>query len=187
MNWFYANFQPGNWGTTGTQMIQPAPYASVFDDPVNPHLQHVNVMATTNAKTMVYAVAGFSQVALTAYGYATRRDVAIMMVVDRSGSMCYAVTANPGYCSGTGTTPCGSMVTAAKVFTGQFAEGRDAIGMVSFADNAYMHSAPVTNFQSCWDTRIRAAPERARSIRWNVQVEPTRRRRFPSLTTSCTN
>ncbi len=91
---------------------------------------------------------GFSSVALTSYGYATRRDVAIMMVVDRSGSMCYVGTVILRICSGTGTTPCGSMVTAAKVFTGQFAEGRDAIGMVSFGDNAYLHSTPVTNFQS---------------------------------------
>jgi len=148
VNWFYANFQPGNWGTTNTQMNTMAPYVSVFDDPVNPHLQHVNVMATTNAKTYFMQYLGFTTVPLTAYGYATRRDVAIMMVVDRSGSMCYVGAVNPGFCSGTSATPCGSMVTAAHIFTGQFAEGRDALGMVSFADNAYVHSAPVTNFQT---------------------------------------
>ncbi len=61
VNWFYGNFPPGNWGTTDTQMNNAAPYVSVFDDPVNPHLQHVNVMATTNAKTCVYAVPGLQQ------------------------------------------------------------------------------------------------------------------------------
>jgi hypothetical protein len=40
------------------------------------------------------------------------------------------------------------MVSAAKLFTGQFAENSDYIGLVSFSDNAYVHSAPVQNFQT---------------------------------------
>jgi len=145
VNWFYANFPAGEWSTTGTQMDTTDTHAHVYDDPVNPHLQHVDIMASTNANTMFMRWLGFSTVPLSAYGYATRRDVAIMMVVDRSGSMCLP-SASP--CSATSSTPCGSMVTAAKIFTGQFAEGRDAIGMVSFADNVYIHSAPVTTFQT---------------------------------------
>ena len=40
------------------------------------------------------------------------------------------------------------MITAAKTFTGQFANERDRVGLVSFSDNIYLHSAPTTNFQS---------------------------------------
>jgi Flp pilus assembly protein TadG len=145
VNWFYANFPAGEFSTTGTQMDTTDTHAHVYDDPTNPHLQHVDIMASTNGNTMFMRWLGFSTVPMTAYGYATRRDVAIMMVVDRSGSMCLPSAAP---CSATSSTPCGSMVTAAKVFTGQFAEGRDSIGMVSFADNAYLHSAPVTTFQT---------------------------------------
>jgi hypothetical protein len=39
------------------------------------------------------------------------------------------------------------MKTAAKLFTGQFAAGRDYIGLVSFSDNFYVHSSPTQDFQ----------------------------------------
>ena len=72
---------------------------------------------------------------ISASGNASRRDVVVMMVLDRSGSM-----QNAGACS--------AMMTAAKLFTGQFAAGRDQLGLVSFSDNVYIHSAPTTNFQA---------------------------------------
>ena len=40
------------------------------------------------------------------------------------------------------------MVTAAKLFTGQFAEGRDRIGLISYSDGTYVHSSPSTSFQT---------------------------------------
>jgi len=40
------------------------------------------------------------------------------------------------------------MVTAAKNFTGAFAEGRDQIGMLTFSDGFYLDSKPTTNFQA---------------------------------------
>jgi hypothetical protein len=40
------------------------------------------------------------------------------------------------------------MISAAKMFTGQFAEGSDYIGLISFSDNVYIHSVPTSNFQS---------------------------------------
>ena len=39
------------------------------------------------------------------------------------------------------------MIAAAKQFTGQFAEGRDYIGLISFAENAYLTQYPKTTFQ----------------------------------------
>jgi hypothetical protein len=78
-------------------------------------------------------------------GNASRRDVVAMLVLDRSGSMCNG-SSTP--CASTSSTPCGSMVKAAKLFTGQFAENRDYIGLVSFSDNAYVHSAPTQTFQT---------------------------------------
>ena len=69
----------------------------------------------------------------TPVGFATRRDVNAMLVLDRSGSM---------------GSSCGSLITAAKTFTGQFAAGRDKIGAISFADNAYLHHIPSTDFQT---------------------------------------
>ena len=62
-----------------------------------------------------------------------------------------AVTSTPCWCSTARVpwgTSCGSLITAAKTFTGQFSAGRDKIGAISFGDNAYLHSAPATTFQT---------------------------------------
>ncbi len=133
VNWFYANFPANTWGTTGTQMGQST--VSVFDDPNNPHVRNVTVSATTTVPTTFMRWFNANSTTISAAGNASRRDVVVMMVLDRSGSM-----QNAG--------ACGSMVTAAKLFTGQFAAGRDQIGLVSFSDNVYLHSSPTTNFQT---------------------------------------
>jgi hypothetical protein len=78
---------------------------------------------------------GYNNITITAIGNASRRDVVAMIVIDRSGSM----NSNNG---------CSNMIAAAKVFTGQFAAGRDQIGMVEFGDTAWVDSSPATNFRS---------------------------------------
>jgi Flp pilus assembly protein TadG len=133
VNWFYANFPNGNWGTFNTVMDQTT--VNVFDDPNNPQVRNVTVSATTTAPTYFMKWMRFESVVLAATGNASRRDVVVMMVLDRSGSM-----QNAG--------ACGDMINAAKVFTGQFAAGRDRIGLVSYSDNYYLHSAPTTNFRT---------------------------------------
>lgn len=131
VNWFYANFPTGSWGTTNTQMDQSS--VSVFDDPNNSHVRNVTITATTTAPTYFMRYLNFNGVTVTANGNASRRDVVMMMVLDRSGSM---------------GGVCGTMIQYAKQFTGAFAEGRDQIGLVSFSDNVYLHSAPTANFQT---------------------------------------
>jgi hypothetical protein len=73
---------------------------------------------------------------VAAQGTASRRDVVVMMVLDRSGSM------------NSGSGSCGDLKAAAKLFTGQFAANRDRIGMLSFSDGIYLHSAPTVDFKS---------------------------------------
>lgn len=136
INWFYANFPAANWGTSNT--IMNTSTVQVFDDPNNPHVRNVTVTATTTVPTYFMNWFGIGSTTISATGNASRRDVVVMMVLDRSGSMN----------NGTVPSACQSMVTAAKLFTGQFAEGRDQIGLVSFSDNVYIHSAPTTNFQT---------------------------------------
>ncbi len=131
VNWFYANFPSGSWGTTGTNMSNST--VNVFDDPNNAHVRNVTVTASTNVPSYFMRWFGANSTALSATGNASRRDVVVMMVLDRSGSMGGA---------------CSSMITAAKLFTGQFAAGRDQIGLVSFSDNVYIHSSPTTSFQT---------------------------------------
>jgi len=145
VNWFYGNYPPGTWLTSSTLMNTST--VSVYPDPTNPQLAHVNVTATTSVPTFFMKWLNVNFTNITAVGQATRRTVVAMLVLDRSGSMCQPT--NNGPCSVSNTTsPCAAMVTAAKQFTGAFAGGRDYIGLVSFAENAYIHSAPSQSFQT---------------------------------------
>ena len=133
VNWFYANLPLNVWGTSNTHMDTST--VQVFDDPNNARVRNVTVSASTSVKTYFMNWFHSSTTIVSAQGNASRRDVVVMMVLDRSGSMQNA-------------SACGTMITAAKLFTGQFAAGRDQLGLVSFSDNVYLHSAPTANFQT---------------------------------------
>ena len=70
---------------------------------------------------------------------ASRQDVNLMMVLDRSGSM-GAV--------GTVGSPCYEMVQAAQDFTKQFVDGRDALGLIVFGGSWNDSYPPSTTFKS---------------------------------------
>ena len=149
-NWFNANFPAGSWSTSGTQITclevaegsssgLPATCSSAAVSGASyQHLRVVSMTAQTSAPTYFMKWFGVPNIQFAISGSASRRDAVIMLVLDRSGSM------------NNGTTPsaCQQMVTAAKLFTGQFAEGRDRIGMISFSDNTVISSAPTTSFQT---------------------------------------
>jgi len=140
VNWFYANFPAAYMGTSSTVMSTGD--VQVFDDPVNPLVRNVTVQAQTNVPTYfmrwlaVFFPSGqYAYTTVRALGNAARRDVVVMLVLDRSGSM----NSNSG---------CSNMRAAAKLFVGQFANGRDRIGMVTFSDTVYMEQAPTQSFQT---------------------------------------
>jgi Flp pilus assembly protein TadG len=148
VNWFYANFPPGNWSTTGTVMTTAN--VIVVNSPGNANLRQVTVTASTNVPAWFMRFVGFTSTALSVSGQASRKDLVAMLVLDRSGSMC-AVNGVAGSqpCSKSNTTSaCAAMLIAAKNFTGFFAEGRDQIGLLTFSDGYYLDSKPTTNFQS---------------------------------------
>jgi Flp pilus assembly protein TadG len=147
VDWFYANFPPGNWNTNNTVMNTGT--VTVLNSPNQANLRLVTVTASTNVPAWFMQWLGFKGTALTVSGQASRRDVVAMLVLDRSGSMCSINGASPGNsCGAADGTPCASMITAAKNFTGAFAAGRDQIGMLTFADGWYLDSKPTINFQS---------------------------------------
>jgi Flp pilus assembly protein TadG len=148
VNWFYANFPPGNWSTTGTVMTTAD--VIVVNSPGNADLRQVTVTATTNVPAWFMRFLGFTSTSLTVNGQATRKDLVAMLVLDRSGSMCAinGVAGNATCSINDATTACAAMITAAKNFTGAFAEGRDQIGMLTFSDGFYLDSKPTVNFQT---------------------------------------
>ena len=159
VNWFWANFPSGAYATTGTVMNTTGATNSatgfsstsvnIFPDANNPQLDHVNVTATTQVPTWFMHWFGYTNISIGAIGNATRRAVVVMLVLDRSGSMCMHNGTIHQPCNSTNTTyPCALMIQAAKQFTGQFAPGRDYIGMVTFSTDTYVASLPTTDFQS---------------------------------------
>jgi Flp pilus assembly protein TadG len=148
VNWFYANFPTGNWGTSGTVMTTAN--VIVANSPSNADLRQVTVTASTVVPTWFMKYLGFNGTTLNSSGQASRKDLVAMLVLDRSGSMCSinGATANPPCGKANTTTPCSAMITAAKIFTGSFAEGRDKIGMLTFSDGYYLDQPPTTNFQT---------------------------------------
>ncbi len=132
-NWFYSNFPNTYWGATSTDMAPDDAHVHVYDDASNPHLRHVDVTAAIDAPNYFMRWFGAPSTHIVAKGFASRRDVVAMLVLDRSGSMGAA---------------CSGLISAAKLFTGQFSAGRDKIGAVSFADNAYLHSVPTDQFRT---------------------------------------
>jgi Flp pilus assembly protein TadG len=131
VNWFYSNFPNGRFGTTGT--VMSASNVTVAADANNAQLLDVTVSATTQVDTFFMKFLGFGVTTVGATGTASRRTVVAMLVLDRSGSM---------------GVSCPDLINAAKLFTGQFAEGTDYIGAISFSDGSYLHSAPTQSFQS---------------------------------------
>jgi Flp pilus assembly protein TadG len=130
VNWFYANFPTSNWGTSGTVMNTST---VTFSTAAN--IRSVQVSASSVVPTYFMKWFNVNGTTISAIGTASRRDVVIMMVMDRSSSM----NSNNG---------CTNMRSAAKIFTGQFAAGRDQLGMVEFSDTAFVDTAPTTNFQT---------------------------------------
>ena len=133
VNWFFANLPPNDWATKNTQMDTTDAHVLVFDDPNNPNVRNVTVTAQTSAPTWFMRWFGMDATLVRASGNAARRDVVAMMVLDRSGSM------GPS---------CSALITAAKQFTGQFAAGRDQIGLITFSDGVAPVIAPSTSFQT---------------------------------------
>ena len=124
---FSANFPAGYLGTTGT-----TPAISVAQ--TNLSTLTVTTTATTNSPLYFMRILGGTTAVAGAVGKASRRDVNLMLVLDRSGSMA--------------GTPCSDMVTAAKTFVNMFVNGRDTLGMVTFGSSVYLAYPPSVNFRT---------------------------------------
>ena len=155
--WFYANFPAKTWNTSSTALTTPSVYQDcawpsplVTPSPCNLNLWHVDVTASTSVPTYFMKWFGAQATSITAVGKASRRNVVAMMVLDRSGSMCTGASSGCGKgstVSGGNPTACASMITAAKTFTGQFAAGRDYIGMVTFNQGVWV-TQPTQSFRT---------------------------------------
>lgn len=125
--YFKANFPDGTLGSTAvvTPTI-PAP---------NNGLWTITVDATASVPLYFLRLLGFSNSNLSAHAQVSRRNVNIIVVLDRSASL--AIYGN-----------CSSVISAAQNFTNLFVAGQDNIGLVTFQNTANLDFPPGTDFKS---------------------------------------
>jgi Flp pilus assembly protein TadG len=114
--WFHANFSEGYMG------IASVPEPTVNFPAAPPRTFIVEVTATVNAPTYFMKIFRTDPVPVTVSAVSSRRDVNVVMVLDRSGSL---------YDSGS----CDALRGAAETFVDMFANRRDKLGLVTFGTN----------------------------------------------------
>ncbi len=109
----------------------------VIDIPTTTTNNVLTVTTTGSATVNTYfmRMLGVNNVTVNATGTASRRNVNLMMVLDRSKSM-------------DDSGSCGPMKTAAADFVNKFVDGRDKIGLLHFGSNTVLAFPPAANFKS---------------------------------------
>lgn len=121
----YLNYAPTLFLTTNIQVAPVPPYSSgdvIINESVA-NQRTVTVTAHATVPTLFMGYLHFTSTNFAASATVTRRDVNVMLVVDRSGSLSAA----------TGTNSCGAVAQAAINFVNKFANGTDYVGLVTFA------------------------------------------------------
>jgi len=131
-SFFSGNFPAGYWNTTG------ASASPTVDSTSTPNYRTVSVTATVQAPLYFLRVLNQQSSTINVTSQAGRRDVMMMLVLDRSNSMNQIG-------SGAGLSACAIMRTDAAAFVGYFAPGRDQIGLVVFSGSTYVYP-PTTSF-----------------------------------------
>ena len=126
--YFAANFPPG-------YMFTSSPSVSVAVAESGYKVRTVTVTASVRAPTYFMRILGIAALTTSASGQASRRDVNLMIVADRSGSM-------------NNNNACAVLRGAAAQFIGNFANGRDRIGLIEFGGTTNLDYPPNVNFAS---------------------------------------
>jgi len=114
VRYYHANFP------TGWMSVSPVNDPTVtWPTSSNPATAIIHVQGDIDAPTWFMRILGFNSVHLTAVGEATRRNVNVLMVLDRSGSLDTSGSCVP-------------MAQAAQGFVNLFSDNRDRMGMLTF-------------------------------------------------------
>jgi Mg-chelatase subunit ChlD len=127
-SFFNANFPSGTWNTQ-------APVVTLNVQSSGLHTRTTTVDASVTAPLYFMRVIGVKNGTVSAHGQAARKDVNMMLVLDRSSSM-----ASAGVCA--------QMVTQARSFVSQFTNGRDQVGLITFMGGSNVDYAPTVNFKT---------------------------------------
>jgi len=124
-----ANFPPGYLGvsspTVGTLSV----------DTSQANVRSLTISASATVPVLFFGSLGLSSTTIGATATATRRDVNVMIVMDRSGSL-----ANSGSCA--------PLKNAATGFVSKFSNGSDNVGLLTFATSSRVDFGLATNFNT---------------------------------------
>jgi len=137
--WFAANF-PAGW--LGTSVVGGAPTVTIA--PTSTMTQTVVVTASATVPLYFMRLLHFSSATVAASAQSSRRNINLVLVLDRSGSM------GPG-----GSNACPTMIASAQNFVNLFTDGFDTLGLVTFSTTANtgpIDYAPTTFFKSSTPT-----------------------------------
>lgn len=124
---FNANFPQGYMGTSDV-----TPTISITQATLN--TLTVTASATGSANLYFMRILGTTAQLASSEGRASRRDVNVILVLDRSGSMIGA--------------PCTAMINSSKTFANLFVNGRDRMGMITYGASVFRAYAPSTDFKN---------------------------------------
>jgi Mg-chelatase subunit ChlD len=126
--YFNANFPSGYLGTANLQVTNVAATDSTY-------MRSITTTATVDLPFIFMRALGLNHITLQASAKATRRDVNVMIVMDRSTSL-------------TNSGSCAPLKAAAVNFVDKFAESRDNLGLITFATSSRVDVAPTTVFKT---------------------------------------
>lgn len=132
--YFRSNFPSGYFSTTNLQLTNVAATDSTF-------MRSVTTTASVDLPFIFLRALGKDHITLTSTAKATRRDVNVMVVMDRSGSL-------------TVSGACAPLKAAAVSFVEKFAEGRDNLGLITFATSSRVDVALTTVFKTTVESTL---------------------------------
>jgi Flp pilus assembly protein TadG len=160
---FWSNFPSGTFSTRNTTITIPDPQYGTTSST----LQTIYVTTTgqTDAPTYFMNIFNIDHVTIKVTGQAARRNINLILVLDKSGSMNNTDT----------PTACEQMKTAAKNFVTYFSNNRDTLGIVAYNAAYYNTFAPsssflpdintaITNISCVHGTNVSAALNRAYTL-----------------------
>ncbi len=135
-SFFLANFPNGYLGSVPIDLTSQ--FTANFNDNSTSGLLTVAVTANVQAPVYFMRILGFQNITVSAAGSATRRALAVMLVLDISGSMANSYN---------GGTACAAMQSAADNFISNFSP-YDYLGMIAFDTTAHLKYPPDTSWKT---------------------------------------
>ncbi len=129
IRYYHANFPSGWMGVT------PVNDPTVTWPTAPPATAIINVQGDVDAPTWFMRILGVSSLHLTVVGQSSRRNVNIMLVLDRSTSL-----------SDSGS--CDDLATDSQLFVSLFSNNRDRMGLTTYGTYYNVDFAPAYDFQS---------------------------------------